>query len=97
MKKIEMVFYSTDPSKTNTGLKYVLFEVTTNESEVKHDWGFCYWTGTEWEPLPMPEGYKCVVIWWANTGNPELLLKEESKIVSPHTAPVHIKTGLSGS
>ena len=82
-KKIEMVFYKTNPSEKNTGLKYVLFEITTDESQVVHDWGFAYWGGKEWDAIPRPEGIKSAdVIWWANTVNPELLLKEPSKIIS---------------
>lgn len=82
MKKIEMPFYKTMPSEKNAGMKMVLWEVTTNEGKNVHDWGFCEWDGTAWGDIEMPEGYSAIVVWWANTVNPELLLKEESKIIS---------------
>jgi len=82
MKKIEMLFYSTNPSEKNIGLKFVLFEITTNESQVIHDWGFAEWLGSEWGEVPTPEGFECKVVRWANTVDPQILLKEESKIIS---------------
>ena len=80
MKKIEMLFYSTLPSMENIGMKYVLFEVTTDESEVIHEWGFMEWNGTAWGELEMPEGYSAVVVRWANTVDPKILL-EDSRII----------------
>jgi len=97
MKKIEMFFYKTDPSEKNTGLKFVLWEVTDDKGTVTHDWGFADWLGTEWDILHVPDGYAIKVVYWANTIDPYILLEEKPRIVSPHTAPVHIKTGLSGS
>lgn len=91
MKKIEMVFYKTKPSEKNTGLKYVLWEIQVPghkpdscevEYSITHDWGFASWDGKEWEAIDVPNGYTAEVIWWANTVNPELLLKEPSKIIS---------------
>jgi hypothetical protein len=106
MKKIEMLFYSTEPSKKNTGMKYVLFEIVmpskdfplTHQStgEIIYEWGFLEWLGEKWGDIEVPTDWACTVKYWANTLDPAVLLKEESKIVSPHTAPVHIKTGLSG-
>jgi len=85
MKKIEMLFYKTEPSAKNAGMKYVLFEIVTNESEIIHDWGFAEWDGLQWVPVDMPEGtpegYSCKVKWWSNTVSPDLLIKEESKII----------------
>jgi hypothetical protein len=80
MTKIEMLFYKTDPSETNTGMKYVLFEVTTDESQIIHEWGFADWLGKEWGEVPAPEGFSTKVVRWANTGDPALLL-EEKRIV----------------
>lgn len=82
MKKIEMVFYKTNPSEKNTGLKYVLWEIVTCPGEVcavsqtTHDWGFAFWDGKIWEPMQVPDGWQANVAYWANTVDPELLLKE---------------------
>lgn len=81
MKKIELIFYPTAPSEKNTGLKHVLFEIITNESEIIHDWGFAEWLGDKWGEVPTPEGFACKVVFWANTVDPDLLLKEKSKII----------------
>lgn len=81
MKKIEMVFYKTKPSENNIGLKYVLWEVNDGTT-VAHDWGFANWTGSEWEAIEVPNGYTADVIWWANTVDADLLLKQKSKIIS---------------
>lgn len=81
MKKIEMLFYPTLPSAENTGMKYVLFEITTDKAEIVHDWGFMEWNGEAWGNIEMPEGYSAVVKWWANTISPEILIKEPSKII----------------
>ena len=81
MKKIEMLFYPVNPSEKNTGLKFVLFEILTNESEIIHDWGFANWNGLDWDPVDAPEGFTIKVKWWANTVEPDLLLKEPSKII----------------
>lgn len=81
MKKIEMLFYPTLPSATNTGMKFVLCEVTTDTGKVIHDWGLCEWLGTEWGNFEVPEGVTCKVIWWSNTLDPTVLLAEPSKII----------------
>lgn len=81
MKKIEMLFYSTLPSEKNTGFKYVLFEITTDESQIIYDWGFCDWNGKEWDPVEAPAGFSSKVVYWANTVDPDLLVKEKSKII----------------
>lgn len=80
MKKIEMVFYKTSPSEKNTGLKYVLWEINDGTA-ITHDWGFAFWDGKIWEPMQVPDGWQANVAYWANTVNPELLLKEPSKII----------------
>lgn len=80
MKKIEMIFYKTTPSETNTGLKFVLWAVD-GPAGIAHDWGFCEWKGTEWDEIQVPEGYTASVVRWANTVEPDLLLNE-SKIIS---------------
>jgi len=81
MKKIEMLFYSTNPSEKNTGFKFVLWAVADSEGNITYDWGFADWLGKEWDVLPAPEGYQAKVEMWSNTLDPELLLKEESKII----------------
>jgi len=81
MRKIEMTFYNINPAKLNPGLKFVLFEITTDESQIIYDWGFAEWLGTEWGEVPTPEGFTCKVIRWADTVDPAELLKEESKII----------------
>lgn len=85
MKKIELMFYPTNPSPENVGLKHVLWEIEQmNEDSpiVKHDWGFGYWNGQGWDMLELPAGWFAVVKYWANTVDPELLLKEKGKIIS---------------
>jgi len=81
MKKLEMLFYPVNPSEKNTGLKFVLFEITTDTSEIIYDWGFCNWNGLSWDPVETPENFTCVVKWWSNTLNPDVLMKEISKII----------------
>jgi hypothetical protein len=81
MKKVEMLFYKTEPSKENKGMKYVLFEIVTDESQVIHDWGFSEWDGEKWGDIEMPEKYSATVVRWANTVDPQILLKEDSKII----------------
>lgn len=79
-RKIEMVFYKTNPSEINKGLKFVLWEVDDGVQLI-HDWGFAEWNGFDWEPIEQVEGYTTTVLFWSNTVNPELLLKEPSKII----------------
>ena len=81
MKKIEMLFYKTNPAEDNTGFKYVLWAITDSEGNINHDWGFADWLGKEWDVMEVPEGYEAKVEYWANTINPELLLKEPSRII----------------
>lgn len=81
MKKVEMLFYPVNPSDTNIGLKFVLFEVTDAASVITYDWGFAMWNGLSWEPLEVPAGYECKVKWWSNTLHPDVLVKEKSKIL----------------
>jgi len=81
MRELQMNFYNINPSKNNTGFKFVLWAVADSEGNITYDWGFADWLGTEWDVLPAPEGYEAKVVWWANTLDPEMLLKEESKII----------------
>jgi len=81
MRKIEMTFYNINPGKAFVGLKFVLFEITTDESQIIYDWGFAEWLGDQWGEVPTPENFTCKVIRWADTVDPDLLLKEESKII----------------
>lgn len=76
-----MLFYQTTPSETNTGLKYVLWEVKNDNGHISYDWGFCEWMGFEWGDIEVPEGFTVKVEWWANTVDPNLLLKEPTKII----------------
>ena len=75
-----MIFYSTTPSATNIGMKFVLWEVVSPEVTT-HDWGFAYWGGKEWEAIEMPEGYSTTVVRWANTIDPKVLL-EDKRIIT---------------
>jgi len=79
MKKLELLFYSVNPSEKNTGFKHVLIKVTDGEQS-KHDWGFAYWNGIDWDPIETPEGVTAEVVMWANTLDPAVVL-EESKII----------------
>lgn len=81
MKKLEMLFYPTLPSEKNTGMKFVLFKITTDHGEILHDWGFCEWLGKGWGDVPTPENFSCEVVWWSNTLSPDVLIKEKSKII----------------
>lgn len=81
MKEVKMLFYKVRPSKENTGFKYVLIEVTTNENKVIYDWGFADWLGDKWDVIEAPEGFYANVVWWANTINPDALIKEPGKII----------------
>lgn len=76
MKIIELIFYTTNPSEKNTGLKHVLWEITDDAGKVTHDWGFGEWDGTAWGVIEVPEGYTAQVHSWANTTEPGLLVNE---------------------
>ena len=80
MQKIEMLFYKTNPIATNTGMKFVLFEITDATGAVMHDWGFSDWMGTEWGPVDTPDDFTCKVVRWANTVDPSLLLNDKKII-----------------
>lgn len=77
-----MIFYKVNPSPENMGLKFVLWEVADVAGTYTHDWGFAEWLGQEWQSIETPEGYTATVIRWANTIDPQTLLKEEGKIIS---------------
>lgn len=76
-----MLFYPVNPSEKNTGMKFVLFEIVTDEAVIIHDWGFANWNGAGWDAVEAPEGFVTTVKWWSNTLNPDVLLKEKSKII----------------
>lgn len=80
MKTIELLFYQTNPSEENKGIKNVLWEVSDGKS-INYDWGFAVWNGTDWDEIETPDGYSAKVHSWANCVNPAKLLKEESKII----------------
>ena len=80
MKKVELLFYKTNPSKENIGFKHVLIKVADMEGNIVHDWGFAYWLGEAWDAIEAPEGYQAKVIAWANTVNPSVVLNE-TKII----------------
>jgi hypothetical protein len=77
MKKIELLFYKTNPSEKNTGLKHVLWEIVDESGNKTYDWGFCEWSGMAWGDIEVPEGYTAQVFAWANTVNPDLLTVEK--------------------
>ncbi len=78
-----MLFYKTLPSEKNAGLKFVLFEVTDAEGGIVNDWGFCEWDGLDWNlaGIETPNDFTVKVIRWANTIDPQILLKDDSKII----------------
>lgn len=76
-----MLFYNTLPSATNKGMKFVLWEVTDDKGNLIYDWGFCEWSGTAWDGVLTPDGFTAAVKFWSNTISPDVLLKEQSKII----------------
>ncbi len=85
-QKIELTFHIKPPAKKDTGLKLVIWEilippVKDEEPTIKHDWGFANWNGEGWDGLDLPEGWVAVVVRWANTIDPEIMLAEKSKII----------------
>lgn len=80
MKEIKFVFYKVNPSSTNIGFKFVLYAIADAEGNITYDWGFANWNGLAWDELEVPEGYQVKVERWANTVDPELLLKEKNII-----------------
>lgn len=76
-----MIFYKTAPSPENTGLKFVLWEVFNDTGGLLYDWGFSEWDGKQWGTVEVPKGFTATVVQWANTIDPKILLKEESKII----------------
>lgn len=75
MKEIKLLFYRTTPSPENIGLKQVLYEITTKD-ETTHDYGYCNWTGVEWELPEVPQGIEISVHSWANNPDPKHLINE---------------------
>ncbi len=84
MKKIELAFYNTAPSKEDEGLKLVIWGITDDKEVTTYDWGFAYWNGTEFEGVETLEGYTVKVMRWANTVDPKVVL-EDSVIIKPHS------------
>lgn len=78
MKKLNLVFYQTNPSLKNTGMKIVLFEIET-EAGIIHDYGMCDWIGDKWDEVPMLQGHVFRVYCWANWPDPKNLT--ESKVI----------------
>ncbi len=73
MKEIRLMFYQTNPSPDNIGLKQVLYEVT-DKGKVIHDFGYSFWDGKEWELPNVPKGMKLSVHSWANNPDPKHLI-----------------------
>lgn len=81
VKTVEFTFYSiTTPEKE--GLKLVLWEIVDDKNIPIYDWGFAYWSGSEWDSIGIPDGFTATVKWWAETLHSDVLLKEKSKIIS---------------
>lgn len=74
MKEIKLLFYQTPPSPKNLGMKIVLIAVTDSEGKIVYDYGMADWMGTEWDVIPVPEGYTTSVHSWANWPDPKILL-----------------------
>jgi len=81
-KKLNWQFSDKQPKKDNTGMKFVLLQVTTDQNEIINEWGFCDWEGDTWGPVPAPDNFTYIVKWWANTVDPALLLEEPKKIIT---------------
>lgn len=77
MQEVKFMFYKTNPSPQNVGLKLVLWEVIIPDEGgvgIQYDWGFGNWNGQSWDPIEMPEGVTAQVGRWANTVNPVVLM-----------------------
>ena len=81
MKKIELLFYRTNPPEKNQGMKYVLFQITDAEGLNTYDWGFALWDGTQWDMPEAPPDFKLQVHSWSNNVDPKLLLTEPTRII----------------
>jgi len=73
MKEVKLMFYQVNPSEKNTGLKFVLWRLTSAGVEPVDDWGFAEWEGKSWGTIEVPEGYTAQVYAWANCPNPEVI------------------------
>ena len=82
MKKIELLFYKTNPSPKNIGMKHALWEVTKPDGSIIYDWGFAEWSGVAWNPIEVLDGFTTQIHSWANTVHPDLLVKDAGKIIS---------------
>lgn len=82
MKKIELIFYRTNPSKKQTGIKHVLVQITDPDGGNIYDWGFCNWDGEKWGNVgEIPALFEVSIHSWANCPNPSALLKDPPKII----------------
>lgn len=72
MKKLELMFYQTDPAPKNLGMKIVLFEIQGSDGLI-HDYGMADWLGTEWDVVPELQGHPHRVFCWANWPDPRNL------------------------
>lgn len=81
MKKIELIFYRTNPSEVNQGMKHVLFQITDADGGNTYDWGYALWDGLQWDMPEPPPDFALHVHSWANTVDPQLLLKDPPKII----------------
>jgi hypothetical protein len=70
MTQITLTYYRTAPPEKATGVKHVLWEITTDKGAKVYDWGFSEWNGSEWSAVDVPEGYTATVFAWAHTVNP---------------------------
>ncbi len=82
MKKVELIFYRTNPSEKNIGIKNVLVQITDDKGLNSYDWGMCNWDGAEWGSVgEVPEGWTVSIHSWSNMVDPQVLLVEPSKII----------------
>ena len=82
MKKVELLFYRTNPSEANQGIKNVLVQITDPDGNNAYDWGMCHWDGAEWGTMgEVPEGFTVSIHSWANMIDPAILLKGQPLII----------------
>ena len=82
MKKVELLFYRTNPSEGNQGIKNVLVQITDPDGNNAYDWGMCYWDGKEWGSVgEVPEGFTVSIHSWSNMIDPAVILTEPSRII----------------
>jgi len=81
MKKVELLFYRTNPSEKNQGMKYVLFQITDAEGGNTYDWGFALWDGLQWDMPEPPPDFTLQVHSWSNNVDPAIILTDPTKII----------------